>query len=97
MKQSCRYVFLFWLMLVTQHVFADATVKTDWARADIKHKSGLLWKILTPDAEPSYLLGTMHTEDPRVIDLPEEIEQAFDMHAVDIYGFNFWPFMFFFI
>ncbi len=43
---------------------------------------GLLWKIesnnTSPDkAKPSYILGTMHTEDPRVISMPVVIKKTF--------------------
>ena len=39
---------------------------------------GLLWKIDKPGYPTSYLLGTIHSEDPRVIDIPEPIKQALD-------------------
>lgn len=42
---------------------------------------GLLWKIeLAPSqtdrVAPCYILGTMHSEDPRVLQLPTEVQQA---------------------
>ncbi len=39
---------------------------------------GLLWKIEKPGLEPSYLFGTMHSEDPAVVRLPPPVRQAFD-------------------
>jgi hypothetical protein len=39
---------------------------------------GLLWKIETPDAQPSYLFGTFHSGDPRITTLPCPVQQAFD-------------------
>jgi uncharacterized protein YbaP (TraB family) len=39
---------------------------------------GLLWKIERGDAAPSYLFGTMHSEDPDVLRLPAEVQHAFD-------------------
>lgn len=39
---------------------------------------GLLWKIETAGAAPSYLFGTMHMTDPRVTSLPPDARQAFD-------------------
>jgi hypothetical protein len=39
---------------------------------------GLLWKIETPGAEPSYLFGTMHMTDPRVTSLTSGAQQAFE-------------------
>ena len=37
---------------------------------------GLLWKIEKPGASPSYVLGTMHSEDERVTNLPSQVKQA---------------------
>lgn len=39
---------------------------------------GLLWKIETPGAAPSFLFGTMHMTDPRVVRLTPGAQQAFD-------------------
>jgi uncharacterized protein YbaP (TraB family) len=43
--------------------------------------TGLLWKIETPASSPSvgtssYLFGTMHSDDPRIAVVPEEVQQA---------------------
>ena len=38
--------------------------------------TGLLWKIESPGVAPSYLFGTIHSEDPRVIDLPPIVSQS---------------------
>lgn len=49
------------------------------AQADVVHGQGLLWRITGTDAgEPSYLFGTMHSDDPRVVDLRPAVERAFD-------------------
>jgi uncharacterized protein YbaP (TraB family) len=39
---------------------------------------GLLWKVETAGAAPSFLFGTMHMTDPRVTSLTPSAEQAFD-------------------
>ncbi len=40
---------------------------------------GLLWQIDHAEAdEPSYLFGTIHSADERVLDLPDAVETAFD-------------------
>jgi uncharacterized protein YbaP (TraB family) len=39
---------------------------------------GLLWKIETQGAAPSYLFGTMHMTDPRVTELTPKAQQIFD-------------------
>lgn len=40
--------------------------------------SGRLWKIEREGQEPSYLFGTMHVSDPRVVTLPPSAQAAFD-------------------
>ena len=52
-----------------------------WA-GDVPFGEGLLWRIqvadAAPDAAPSYLLGTIHITDERVLALPEPVREAFD-------------------
>ncbi|WP_275785558.1 TraB/GumN family protein [Pararhizobium gei] len=38
---------------------------------------GLFWRIEKPGVSPSYLLGTMHVTDPRVLAMPKGASQAF--------------------
>ncbi|OQW93908.1 MAG: hypothetical protein BWK79_08650 [Beggiatoa sp. IS2] len=45
--------------------------------AETTSQKGLLWKIEKLGVEPSYLLGTIHSEDPRITQLPPIIEQHF--------------------
>lgn len=45
-----------------------------WA-GDFSH--GILWKISKPGIAPSYLLGTIHSDDPRVTRLPPAVAHAF--------------------
>ena len=40
--------------------------------------NGLLWKIESAGFSPSYLFGTMHSDDPSVVRLPSAVQQAFD-------------------
>ncbi|MDH3280248.1 MAG: TraB/GumN family protein [Gammaproteobacteria bacterium] len=54
---------------------------------EIKHPTGLLWRIERPGTPPSHLFGTIHLEDDRVITLPPLVERAFvhaDRLAVEI-------------
>ncbi|MBI3547195.1 MAG: TraB/GumN family protein [Gammaproteobacteria bacterium] len=43
-----------------------------------KFTKGLLWKIETSNIKPSFLFGTIHTDDTRVIALPEPVAKALD-------------------
>ena len=44
-------------------------------------QKGLLWKIDRDGVKPSFLLGTMHSEDPRVLKVAPEVQRAFDGSA----------------
>lgn len=44
----------------------------------VKHEKGLLWQVSKPGVAPSYLFGTMHSNDPRVTSLPAPLEKSFD-------------------
>lgn len=51
-----------------------------WATAAFggAYDQGLLWKIENGSAKPSYLFGTIHSEDSRVLALPAPVQRAFD-------------------
>ena len=46
-------------------------------KRDILHPEGLLWKIEKPEMLTSYVYGTMHVSDPRVVELDPLVEKAF--------------------
>ena len=48
------------------------------AAEGLPYGQGLFWKLERGGAAPSYLLGTMHVTDGRVLDLPPEVRQPFD-------------------
>jgi uncharacterized protein YbaP (TraB family) len=48
------------------------------AYAGDRFGQGLLWEITPASGEPSYLFGTIHSEDPRVIELPPPVRDAFE-------------------
>jgi uncharacterized protein YbaP (TraB family) len=48
------------------------------AAAQGRFDSGLLWRIERAGSSPSYLFGTMHTDDPGVVNLAAPVRQAFD-------------------
>ncbi|MFP5077430.1 TraB/GumN family protein [Rhizobium sp. YIM 134829] len=50
----------------------------DREAAKIVNGEGLLWRIDKPGVAPSYLLGTMHVTDPRVLAMPKGAAEAYD-------------------
>lgn len=46
--------------------------------ADARWDHGLLWEISKPGMATSYLFGTVHSEDPEVVQLAPPVQQAFD-------------------
>jgi len=47
-------------------------------RASEDNSHGLLWELSKPGIEPAYLFGTIHSEDPEVLQLPQPVQQAID-------------------
>lgn len=47
-------------------------------RADTDTSHGLLWEISKPGQQPSWLFGTIHSEDPEILDLAAAVRQAID-------------------
>ncbi|WP_156176816.1 TraB/GumN family protein [Kiloniella spongiae] len=45
-----------------------------WAETEVLYGKGLFWKIEKDDRAPSYLLGTMHVADPRVLKMKDEVK-----------------------
>jgi uncharacterized protein YbaP (TraB family) len=48
------------------------------AEAADSFDSGLLWRVESTGVAPSYLFGTMHSDDPGVVKLPMPVQRAFD-------------------
>ncbi len=65
-----------------------------WSCAEPGHRpspsgdgEGLLWRIESEAATPSYLFGTIHSEDRRVLALPQRVKEAFarsDIFAMEV-------------
>jgi hypothetical protein len=55
-------------------VCPDSTQSQHGAR----YARGVLWKIERGDLAPSFLFGTIHSSDPRVLNLPAPVREAFD-------------------
>jgi len=61
-----RLIIPFLLLLMVQTLFADESQK------------GLLWQINKPGLTPSYVFGTIHSEDTRVTQLPTIVRSRFE-------------------
>jgi uncharacterized protein len=78
----------FWLVLPLALLWGGQAMALDCpplemnepAAAEIepRHARGLLWEINRAGLAPSYLFGTVHVSDPRVIDLPDPVVEALE-------------------
>jgi uncharacterized protein YbaP (TraB family) len=48
-----------------------------------KYADALLWKVSKDNLEPSYLFGTIHVSDPKIVNLPQAVSSA--LNASDIF------------
>jgi uncharacterized protein YbaP (TraB family) len=65
--------------LKTANPPAYASVEAE-ARAT-PNGEGLLWRIESGAAPPSFLFGTVHVSDPRIVTLAPDVQQAFEMSS----------------
>ncbi len=74
----------FWLRQIPRHALIVLALgllllgRAAFAGGELAYGQGLLWKIERGDLAPSYLFGTIHVTDERVLNLPAEVTQAFD-------------------
>jgi uncharacterized protein YbaP (TraB family) len=62
-----------------KQTFAAVLLLLFWAAAQAApYSHGLLWKIERAGQAPSYVFGTIHSEDARVLTLPEPVQRVFD-------------------
>ncbi|SKA35640.1 TraB/GumN family protein [Consotaella salsifontis] len=57
---------------------AAQRARLDEAMKTTPHGEGRLFEVTKPGLSPSYLFGTMHLTDPRVLELPAPVETAFN-------------------
>lgn len=62
------FLILFFISLIANRLFAD----------DLSSQKGLLWQIDKPGLTPSYVFGTIHSEDARVNQLPPIVRSRFE-------------------
>ncbi|MBI5040368.1 MAG: TraB/GumN family protein [Gammaproteobacteria bacterium] len=65
-----------WLALLLAPWLGIAYAEQVPAPAQTHVDQGLLWRIEKPGVAPSHLLGTMHSEDPQIVALPEPVSKA---------------------
>lgn len=70
--RALRYVAWFAFVLVGLAAFPALAFDT------AGYDKGLLWKIERAGVRPNYVFGTIHSEDARVLALPQPVQQAFD-------------------
>ncbi|MEO3427321.1 TraB/GumN family protein [Pelagibius sp. CAU 1746] len=58
---------------------------TPAAAENIPFSEGLLWQLEKDGAPASYLLGTMHSTDPRLRELPRQIDEALEQSRVAVF------------
>lgn len=74
---TARHVQPLWLLLLLI-LAVNATADPSGEPAE-PHDAGLLFELTPPDGgSPSYLFGTIHSEDPRVLDLPRPVVHALE-------------------
>jgi hypothetical protein len=74
---TARHIQPLWLLLLLI-LAVNATADPSGQPAE-PHDAGLLFELTPPDGgSPSYLFGTIHSEDPRVLDLPRPVALALE-------------------
>lgn len=58
---------------------------------EIAHGQGRIWKIEGDDIQPSYVFGTFHIADSKVLDIPPAVEQAFVDSPIAAFEYDYDP------
>jgi hypothetical protein len=66
------------VLLVVFFFFLLAAITRAGTDTDTDKSHGLLWEVSRAGVEPAYLFGTIHSEDPAVLQLAKPVQQAFD-------------------
>ena len=74
-RDLLRLILLSLLLVFTVSVAADNKPELQ------NFGKGILWRIDAANTAPSYLFGTIHSDDPRVTQLPKAVEQAFKVSS----------------
>lgn len=73
---NIKFAGLFFLLSLICHVVMADSLKTQVLPE--KHTRGVIWKIDGANIEPSYLMGTMHVDDPGIRLLFTHAQKYFD-------------------
>lgn len=57
-------------------------------RPTIPFGEGRIWKVEGDDTAPSYVFGTYHISDPRVLDIPNAVERAFRNAEIAVFEYK---------
>ena len=58
---------------------------------DMPYNQGRIWKIEGEDIQPSYVFGTFHIADSKVLDIPPAVEQAFVSSPIAAFEYDHDP------
>lgn len=73
-------------------LFAYPTLEALQAEAaKVPNGVGKFWRVATPSGQASYLWGTMHSNDPLILSLPNQVEQAIQDARVVLTELDFRP------
>jgi uncharacterized protein YbaP (TraB family) len=64
------------LLVLITGAFALPAAAGSVRKSPNRFARGLLWRVARPGVAPSYVFGTIHLADPRVLDFPEPVTLA---------------------
>ena len=78
-RKLINWLYLLLLLLVPLAGQTETTVTflPDTRVDHGKYRQGILWQIDSPQGKSSYLFGTIHVEDPRILNLPDKVRKVF--------------------
>lgn len=93
MRSSLKYIliYLFSSLLYGPTAWTDVSrapqceplkLVQGYASKPVKYGKGILWKISRQGVSDSYLFGTIHVADQRILDLPAPVSRALDQSRV---------------
>lgn len=53
-----------------------------YASNPVRYGKGILWRISSPGVKDSYLFGTIHVSDKRILNVPQQVSQALDHSSI---------------